>query len=225
MIRAMNNKLLKSKPRLKKQKLFPDPLEADINGILAIGDGFEPEILIEAYSFGIFPWPHDDMPLLWFYPRRRGVVLFENFKVNKTFKKFLNKTNFKVTFNKDFSSVIDNCSKAPRKEGEGTWITPNMINVYKELHNQKYAQSVEVWDKDELVGGLYGVYIGGVFSGESMFHKRDNASKFALYSLINELCRHGDKWLDTQMVTPVVKSFGGEYINYKKYYKMIQDLP
>jgi len=192
---------------------FPSPELTTDDGLVSISDELSVEILLEAYSFGIFPWPHEEMPLLWFSPLERGVLEFENLHLPKSFKKFLKKTNFKITFNTCFERVMDYCSSVPRLDQSGTWITPHLKKHYIEFHKAGYAHSVECWDGGELVGGLYGVYVGGVFSGESMFCLKSNASKFALWKLIEKLNEQEIRWLDIQMVTEVLEAFGGQYIH------------
>lgn len=201
------------KPRQKLRKLFPNPKGFTLDGIVAMGIPLSLESLVEAYSFGIFPWPHEDLPTLWFCPDQRGVLDFKDLYINRSLKKFLAKTNMQVTFNKDFPSVIRNCSLVPRPGQSGTWITPEIEKAYLDFFEAGYVQSVEVWDGNELVGGLYGVAIGGVFAGESMFYKKSNASKLAIISLVEKLKAEGYKWMDIQMLTPVTEGLGGKYIS------------
>lgn len=201
---------------------FPNPEQADAHGLLCVGGDLKPETLIEAYSHGIFPWPQKDVPLLWFSPPQRGVLFFEKLKVPKTLKKQMAKKPFEITMNKDFSGVIENCARVPRNEG-GCWIIPEMVEAYKRLHQMNLAFSVEAWQQGNLVGGLYGVEIQGVFSGESMFFKESGASKICLVHLANHLKAEGHQWMDIQMVTPVLKTFGGEYVSRKTYLVMLED--
>lgn len=195
-----------------RRRIFPDPAKPTIDGIVAMGEEWTVATLFEAYSFGIFPWPHADLPCLWFCPDKRGVLDFSNLKINRSLAKFLRKTDFRVTFNQNFREVIIECSRLPRPGQDGTWITPQIQNAYEEFHKAGYAHSVECWHGDRLVGGLYGVYVAGVFSGESMFFKESNASKFCLLKLIDRLRVHGLTWLDIQMVTSVTEQLGGGYI-------------
>ena len=184
---------------------------------MAMGDELNFETLLEAYSFGIFPWPHPELPCLWFCPDQRGVIDFEELHISRSLQKFMRKTNFKVTFNQVFSDVMVECADVPRAGQSGTWITPAILKAYEEFHRRGYAHSVECWSGDKLVGGLYGVYVAGVFSGESMFFKESNASKFCLLKLIERLKENGLTWMDIQMVTPVTESLGGKYITKKQY--------
>ncbi|MGZ3722845.1 MAG: leucyl/phenylalanyl-tRNA--protein transferase [Bdellovibrionales bacterium] len=192
---------------------FPDPRHALDEGIVDLSDDVRVERLLEAYSFGIFPWPHDDLPTLWFCPEERGVIDFKDFHVPKSLTKFMAKKPFEVTFNRAFDGVIEACARVPRPLQKGTWITPRLLKAYKDFHRAGYAHSVEVWSSGELVGGLYGVYVAGVFCGESMFFLKPNASKVALVTLVEFLKAHGLMWMDIQMVTPAMQAFGGKYIS------------
>lgn len=202
---------------------FP-PLEAaDEHGLLALGGDLELESLLLAYSQGIFPWPiSDEYPLAWFSPDPRGILTFDKLHLSKSFKKFLKNNPYEVRFNTNFEEVIINCSKIPRADNAGTWITEDIIKAYINLHKEGYAYSVETYLDEELVGGVYGVCINRFYSGESMFHKADNASKVALVSLLYKLKQQDIGWLDTQMVTPVVESLGGLEIPRETYLKMLK---
>jgi leucyl/phenylalanyl-tRNA---protein transferase len=197
--------------------VFPPVHKASDDGLVAVGGDLEIDTLIEAYHHGIFPWPvstfplNIDLPHTWFSPDPRGLLEFKNIHVSRSFVKFLKKTPYIVTFNKAFPDVITMCAKTPRKDQPGTWITPEIINAYINLFTNDYAYSVEVWDGKRLVGGLYGVIMGTFVSGESMFTLEDNASKQGFYSLLMHLQKKGIGWIDTQMVTEVVKQFGGKY--------------
>ncbi len=206
--------------------VFPPVDSATEDGLVAIGGDMEIDTLLEAYKHGIFPWPISlDFPLAWFSPNPRGVLDFHELHVSRSFAKFLKKHQFQVTFNQAFDEVIRECARAYRKNQPGTWITPDIIKGYEKLFKANLAYSVEVWDKDKLVGGLYGVSMGNFFSGESMFSKETNASKFGLLSLIQHLQGRGIKWLDTQMVTPVVEQFGGKFIPREEFLKRLEDNP
>ncbi|OQW49320.1 MAG: leucyl/phenylalanyl-tRNA--protein transferase [Proteobacteria bacterium SG_bin7] len=199
---------------------FPDPENADETGLVAVGGDLEVETLISAYTKGIFPWPHPGYPLLWFSPKERGIIKFENLHISTSLKKFLKKTDYKITFNKAFAEVMEGCASVPRPGQNGTWVTREMKKAYLKFHQKGYAHSVECWDEKDLVGGLYGVWVGGAFVGESMFFKKDNASKMCLVSLIEFLRSQGHQWMDVQMVTSVVERLGGEYVSQKKFLKM-----
>lgn len=202
---------------VKVRKIFPDPAGPTLDGIVTMGQELTTQALLEAYSFGIFPWPHQDLPCLWFCPDERGVIDFSELHISQSMKKFIKKNKFQITFNTHFNEVISKCSETPRIGQTGTWITPQIIKTYEEFHNLGYAHSIECWREDEntpkeLVGGLYGVYVAGVFSGESMFFKEPNASKLCLIQLILELQKQGLTWMDIQMITPVTAALGGKYI-------------
>lgn len=193
---------------------FPPIESADEHGLLALGGDLEPESLILAYTNGIFPWPiNDEYPLAWFSPDPRGVLYTEELHVATSLKKFLRKNPFQVTFNQQFEAVIKNCALQKRQGQESTWITDELMEAYIQFHKLGFAYSVEVLNQDQkLVGGLYGVNINKYFSGESMFHLEDNASKVALIALVSKLREFEIPYLDTQMVTPVIKSMGGTEI-------------
>ena len=197
--------------------VFPDPRSADEDGLLCVGGDLRVDTLVTAYAQGIFPWPQEGLPLLWFSPPRRGVLDFESVHWPRRFIQEMKKSPFRITFNRAFRAVIEECAKTPRSHESGTWILPPMIGAYERFHRAGYAHSVECWKGEELVGGLYGVYVKGVFSGESMFHKASGASKLCLHALVDTLSRQGLKWIDIQMVTPVLESFGGTYISRDDY--------
>lgn len=210
---------------MSKIAIFPPVSEANEDGILAVGGDFSTEILLEAYRGGIFPWPISaNLPLAWFSPDPRGIIPIEDMHVPKSFQKFLKKTHLSVTFNQSFDEVIMGCARIPRKNQPGTWITPDLVDGYKRLFREKKAYSIEVWDKNELVAGLYGVSMGEFCSGESMFTKVDDGSKLALYSLLSRLKDRGIPFLDTQMVTSVVENFGGQYISREEFMDSLEEL-
>jgi len=189
---------------------FPDPRYADDEGILAIGGDLSPDRLIFAYSSGIFPWYGRDQPILWWSPNPRFVLKFEDFKISKSLSKFLKKSNYEVRFNTSFEEVIKNCSISKRKDQDDTWITDEMISAYLELHKKGFAISCETYLDDELIGGLYGVAIGKMFAGESMFFKKDNASKVAFVHLVEKLQSLDFHFIDCQQETPLLASFGAK---------------
>ncbi len=182
-----------------------------------MSDDLRVERLLEAYSFGIFPWPHGDLPTLWFSPEARGVLDFSDFHVPRSLLKLMRRHCFKFSFNRAFAEVIESCATAARPGQQGSWITPKMARAYLEFHRAGYAHSLEVWDDSNLIGGIYGVYVAGVFCGESMFFRRANASKLALVRLVEFLRGHGLNWIDTQMVTPVLEQFGGKHISRRSF--------
>lgn len=202
---------------------FPPVESADEHGLLALGGDLEVESLLLAYSQGIFPWPiSKEYPLAWFSPDPRGILAFEKLHLSKSLKKFLKNNPYEVRFNTNFEAVIMNCALVKRSDNQGTWITDEIINGYIELYKRGFAYSVETYEDDHLVGGVYGVCINRFYSGESMFHKADNASKVALISLLYQLHQKGISWIDTQMVTPVVESLGGVEIPRETYLKMLK---
>lgn len=191
---------------------FPNPRNSTPEGIVAVGGKWSAETLREAYRRGIFPWPQKGRPILWFSPDPRGVLDFDEFHVPRSLEKFARKCEWIFTVNQAFPEVMRECAKQPREGQDGTWILPEMIPAYTELHRRGEALSFEAWEDGVLVGGLYGVLIDGLFSGESMFHLRTNASKMCLWKAVEYLLERGHTWIDTQMVTPVVEAFGGKYV-------------
>lgn len=190
---------------------FPDVSSASTEGLLAIGGDLSAERLIAAYKKGIFPWFGHDEPILWWSPDPRFVLFPENLKVSKSMQQVFAQKKFDVTINKDFSSVIAECAKAKRKQQTGTWITQDMVEAYERLHDLGLAKSIEVWQDGLLVGGLYGVDLGnGIFSGESMFSKASNASKYGLIAFIEN---SSYTLIDCQVYTEHLKSLGATEIS------------
>jgi leucyl/phenylalanyl-tRNA--protein transferase len=189
--------------------LYFPPIEfASPEGILAFGGDLSPERLLLAYKSGIFPWFNIDEPIIWWSPDPRMVLFLDEFKVSKSMRNILNRDVFKVTFNQGFSAVIRNCQKIVRPGQDGTWISEQMINAYEKLHELGYAKSIEVWQDEVLVGGLYGVDLGHVFCGESMFSNVSNASKVAFISLVNQLKSQDYQLLDCQVYNEHLESLG-----------------
>ena len=193
---------------LTKELYFPPIEMASPEGIIAVGGDLSPERLLLAYKSGIFPWFEDDEPILWWSPPERMVLFFEDLKISKSMRNIINQRKFKVTFNTSFRDVILNCKKISRKDQPGTWITDNMVEAYCKLYELGIAKSVEVWQDDELVGGLYGVDLGHVFCGESMFSKVPNASKFAFIALAKQLELANYHLLDCQVYNDHLASLG-----------------
>jgi leucyl/phenylalanyl-tRNA---protein transferase len=193
---------------LTKELYFPPVEETSPEGVLAVGGDLSPERLMLAYKSGIFPWFEDDEPILWWSPEERMVLFFEDLKVSKSMRNILKKGEFKVTFNKDFKAVINNCQSIKREGQNGTWITEDMIAAYCKLHELGFAKSVEVWQNEELVGGLYGVDLGDIFCGESMFSKVSNASKVAFITLAQKLEKANYKLIDCQVHNNHLESLG-----------------
>lgn len=193
---------------LTKELYFPPVDEATPDGVLAVGGDLSIERLQLAYKSGIFPWFEDDEPILWWSPPERMVLFFEDLKVSKSMRNVLNQNKFKVTFNTAFRDVITNCKKVIRKDQPGTWITNEMVEAYCKLHEIGIAKSIEVWQEDELVGGLYGIDLGHVFCGESMFSKVSNASKVAFIHLVKYLEQNNYRILDCQVYNDHLASLG-----------------
>jgi leucyl/phenylalanyl-tRNA--protein transferase len=207
---------------LLKELYFPDVSEADKQGILAVGGDLSPERLLLAYRSGIFPWFDCEEPILWWSPPQRMVLFPDELVVSKSMRSILRKELFTVTFNKDFRAVIYNCSDISRNGQRGTWITDDMIDAYVKLHELGYAKSVEVWQDDELVGGLYGIDLGNVFCGESMFSKVSNTSKVAFITLVQNLKVRKYTLIDCQVHNDHLESLGAREIKREEFMKIIK---
>lgn len=191
------------------EALYFPPVETAVpEGILAIGGDLSPERLLLAYRSGIFPWFNDDEPILWWSPNPRMVLFLDELVVSKSMRNILNRNLFTVTFNQHFREVISHCQQIERDGQRGTWITNEMIEAYCKLHELGYAKSVEVWQNDTLVGGLYGIDLAHVFCGESMFSKVSNASKVAFIYLVNDLKAKNYQLLDCQVYNEHLESLG-----------------
>lgn len=200
--------------------VFPNIQEADQEGLLAIGGDLSLERLVLAYKSGIFPWFNEDEVILWWSPNPRFVLYPTDLKVSKSMRQCLKNCDFEITINKDFKSVITECSKAKRNGQAGTWITKNMINAYCKLHEHGYAKSVEVWKNRQLVAGFYGVDLNnGVFSGESMFTKKSNASKAAFITFIQNT---DYKLIDCQVYTSHLESLGARDISRSEFMEYLR---
>lgn len=206
--------------RLNEEIIFPKPELSEDDGLLAVGGDLSVERLVLAYANGIFPWYSDDEPILWWCPKPRFIIRPDKINVSKSMSKVLKKGEFKVTFDKDFKNIINNC-KVLRENKEGTWINNEMKSAYIDLFNYGFASSVEVYKDDELVGGLYGVKLGKCFFGESMFSKVSNGSKVALISLAEKLKEDGFLFIDCQMHTNHLESMGGEYISWDDFKELL----
>ncbi len=206
---------------LLKELFFPDVTEADRDGILAVGGDLSPERLLLAYQSGIFPWFDSDDPILWWAPHQRMVLFPDELVASKSMRSILRKEIFTVTFNKDFRGVISNCSQIRRNGQRGTWITSEMIEAYVKLHELGFAKSVEVWQNNELVGGLYGIDLGHVFCGESMFSKVSNASKVAFITLVENLKIRKYKLIDCQVHNDHLESLGAREIEREEFMQIL----
>lgn len=192
---------------------FPHPLHYGGNDQpIAIGGDLSSQRLLMAYGFGVFPW-FDEQPVLWWFTQPRFVLYTEQLKTSKSLRQVMKKSPWSITFNQSFSAVIENCAHARRTGQYGTWINEDMITAYTELHHQGWAHSVEVWDENLLIGGLYGVLIGNIFFGESMFSLESNASKVGFAIMVKLLRNKGVHLIDCQQETRHLKSFGAKLIS------------
>lgn len=201
---------------------FPDPCEANDDGLLAVGGDLSVERIITAYSLGIFPWFNDDEEILWWSPNPRLILEPENFKLSKSLKRVVRKKSITVVFDKQFEQVIENCANTDRKDEEGTWLTKNMKAAYIDLHEKGLAHSVEVYEDGDMIGGLYGLSLGKAFFGESMFFKKNDASKVALYYLCQELKKWGFNFIDAQIETDHLLSLGAQKIEREDFLERVQ---
>ena len=203
--------------QLSSEHIFPSASTANNDGVVAIGVDLNPKRILQAYKQGIFPLFESDDYLVWWSPDPRMVLFPEKLKISKSTKKILKDDCFKVTFNQSFDEVVDCCAKVKRFGQNGTWITDGLKKAYNLLHKEGHAFSVEVWKDFELVGGLYGIDLGDIFCGESMFSKENNASKIGFIHLIKELNKNGYKLIDCQVPSAHLKSLGAEEISRKQF--------
>lgn len=200
--------------------LLPDPLDADEDGVVGIGADLAPGTLVDAYRRGIFPWPHPGVPLPWFSPDPRGVLRFESLKVSRSLRQTLRRSGWTATVDHAFPAVVAACGED--RGPAGTWITGTMARAYRRLHELGWAHSVEIWEGAELVGGLYGVQVGGVFTGESMFHRRPDASKVALVELVSRYRAAGGRLVDVQLRTDHLASLGVEEVPRDRFLALLE---
>jgi leucyl/phenylalanyl-tRNA---protein transferase len=208
---------------LTKELFFPPVSQTTPQGILAAGGDLSPERLLLAYQNGIFPWYEDSDPILWWCPEQRMVLFPGEFKVSHSMRNIINQRVFHVTFNRAFKEVMQGCQTIKREGQHGTWITDEMIDSYCELHQMKKAISVEVWQNKQLVGGLYGVDLGHIFCGESMFSKVSNASKTAFAYLVDYLKTNNYKLLDCQIYNDHLDSLGCREIPREEFMKILKN--
>jgi leucyl/phenylalanyl-tRNA--protein transferase len=201
---------------------FPPVHVADPDGLLAIGGDLSPERLLEAYRSGIFPW-YDTEPILWWCPDPRFVLFPKELHVSKSMSSLLRKNAFEFTVNKAFEQVISHCKIVPRKGQQGTWITDDVKQAYLLMHWKGYAHSAEVWQDGKLAGGLYGVRLGKVFFGESMFSIQSNASKYAFIKYVEHLTREGIEMIDCQVYTNHLESLGARFIARRLFVHLLQN--
>ena len=210
---------------LKRDTLTFPPLTkamSEPNGLLAAGGDLSADRLVQAYRHGCFPWFSEGQPILWWSPDPRTVLFPEELHVSRSLAKLLRQQRYQVSFDRDFEAVIQACA-APRRDADGTWITDDMQNAYTELHARGHAHSVEVWDHGELVGGLYGLAMGQLFFGESMFSRADNASKFGFVTLVKHLQAWGFVLIDCQMATRHLESLGARSIPRQQFADYLRD--
>ncbi|MEX0316256.1 MAG: leucyl/phenylalanyl-tRNA--protein transferase [Allomuricauda sp.] len=201
---------------------FPPVEASNEDGLLAVGGDLSPERLLLAYKNGIFPWFNEDALILWWSPDPRMVLYPEDIKISKSMRKVLRNNQFTLTQNTYFEEVLDNCAKVERKDQDGTWITPKMKMAYLELFERGIAKSYEVWENEKLVGGLYGVDLGHVFCGESMFSKVPNASKYAFIKMVQQLQEKNYKLIDCQVHTNHLESLGAKEISRDVFLKVLK---
>lgn len=200
---------------------FPPVHNANPEGLLAVGGDLSPERLLLAYQNGIFPWFNEDALILWWSPDPRMVLFPDKLKVSKSMRKIIASNQFELTKNNCFDRVIEHCSALERKGQEGTWITPKMKEAYLSLHEKGFAKSYEVWQNNNLVGGLYGIDLGHIFCGESMFSLVSNASKFAFIHMVNELKAESYKLIDCQVYTQHLESLGAQEMDRDKFMQIL----
>lgn len=198
-------------------RFFPPAETASRYGVVAVGGTLHPEVLLDAYAHGIFPWPVDERsPIIWASPGRRGIFTWESVHIPRRLRPVIRRGDFQITLDRDFAAVIQGCATCNGRAGQ-TWLTPAMIEAYTLLHERGEAHSLEVWKDEDLVGGIYGVALRGLFAAESMFYRVSNASKVALLYLLAHLKSCGYQLVDIQMVTPVTSSLGAIEITRRQY--------
>ncbi len=210
--------------QLDKRLWFPHPSMGEDDGLIAVGGDLSIDRLLLAYSNGFFPWYsfRDSKEPMWYCPQQRFVIFPDEIHISHSMRQLMRSGRYQVTINKDFDGVIRGCAMAQDRDvTEGAWLGPDIISAYTEMHRQGFAASVEVWDADRLVGGLYGITIGAAFFGESMFSLVPSASKLALIHLAEVLRENGGSLIDCQFETPHLRSMGGRHISYEEYMKLI----
>ena len=203
--------------------IFPDPLKADAEGLVAAGGDLSVDALLTAYSKGIFPWFNNDSPILWWSPDPRMVLFPDKFKISASFKQKIKSRKFTVLIDRNFEEVISQCAAVRRKGQKGTWITDDIIRAYTDLHREGYAHSFEAWHEGKLAGGLYGASLGGAFFGESMFYNMTDASKVAFYHLVMLASKLDFDVIDAQQSTSHLKSLGAEDIPRTEFIKILKN--
>jgi len=207
--------------RLTEDLAFPPSELAEDDGLLAVGGDLSVDRLILGYSMGIFPWYSDGYPILWWSPDPRLILIPQELKVSRSLRQTIKKDIYTITMDKAFEQVISNCADIRRGEDDGTWITSEMKEAYIQLHNAGYAHSVEAWNADELAGGLYGVIMGRAFFGESMFAKKNDASKVAFVKFAEFLIKRGFELIDCQVTTRHLMNFGAREVPRAEFLEML----
>ncbi|HMT96781.1 MAG TPA: leucyl/phenylalanyl-tRNA--protein transferase [Ferruginibacter sp.] len=216
--------IIMSIPMLTGELKFPPVSQTSSDGILAMGGDVTPQRILLAYRQGIFPWYEENMPVYWYYPNPRFVLFPQKLRMSKTVTSLIKKKSFEITMNQNFTSVIENCKNLERRNQLGTWITNDLMNTFVQLHKMGVAHSVEVWQRDELVGGLYGIKMGRVFFGESMFSIVSNASRFGFVKYVQLLQSEGIQMIDCQVYTDYLASMGAELVPAEKFTEFIHTL-
>lgn len=200
---------------------FPPPEHSEPDGLLAVGGDLSPQRILLAYRSGIFPWYSKGMPILWWSPDPRMVLFPEELRISHSLRRVLKKGTYDVTFDSAFRDVMMQCAEVRREKGEDTWILPEMVAAYARLHELGYAHSAEAWHEGELAGGLYGIALGGVFFGESMFMRRPDASKVAFVRFVELLRRRNFRLIDCQMTTRHLQNFGAREIAREEFLRLL----
>lgn len=202
--------------------VFPDPRRAESDGLVAVGGDLRIERLILAYQNGIFPWYSEGNPIMWFSPDPRLILFPDELRISKSLRRVINSEDFEIRFDTCFEEVIMKCATVKRKNQDATWITDDMTDAYVQLYNEGFAHSVETFYQDALVGGLYGISLGGAFFGESMFHSMSNASKVSLYCLVEKLKSWEFDFIDSQIPTNHMKSMGAREVDRESFLAMLE---
>lgn len=203
---------------------FPPVENADEDGFLGWSPEVSTDMLVDAYSNGIFPWPQRENEILWFSPPERGVLEFKEFHIGRSLQKWIrsNQMDLEVKEDQDFESIIKQCKDQIRPGQTGTWITDDIIEAYLKLFEEKKVHCLGIYRANKLVGGIYGVYVDRYFSAESMYYLEPNVSKYAFVKLVEKLQKLGHEWVDIQMTTPVTEAFGGKYVQRSEFISMIE---
>ena len=203
--------------------IFPHPILREPDGLMAVGGDLLPNRLLLAYRWGIFPWYHEGQPILWWWLAPRLMVRPRDVHISHSVKNYINQKRYMVTMDQAFKTVMQRCGNVPRPGQDGTWIMPEMIEAYTTLHQLGFAHSVEVWEDEILVGGLYGIALGRIFFGESMFAEKPNASKVGFIYLAEYLASHGFLWIDCQQDTPHMRTLGATLVEEEDFLSLLRE--